>query len=112
MRERRAFVRHQPSQELLCKVNVVLGGSYWTARVGDISTDGIGIISDSWLPAETTLVVEVRHPASSDCRTLLAHLCHATRRPSSDYQLGARVINHLTEEQVGALIEPPANVGK
>jgi len=98
--DRRAFVRYCPDRDLPCSVNVVLGGSSWTARLADLSTDGIAIISDCWLPAETTLLAKLDAAGDLACRTFLAHLCHATPRPSGDYHLGARLVNGLTKEQL------------
>ena len=81
MPERRAFARYQPARLLPCNVNVVLGESSWPAMVADVSTDGVSIISDSWLPAETMLLIELGCQAEAGTRTLLAHVRHATPRP-------------------------------
>jgi PilZ domain len=106
--ERRAFARYQPARLLPCNVNVVLGGSSWPAMVADVSTDGVSIISDSWLPAETTLLIELGSQAEAGMRTLLAHVRHATPRLSGGYHLGGRLINPLTEEQIAALTQAVA----
>jgi hypothetical protein len=102
--ERRAVIRHQPSRELLCIVNVALGGNRWPARVADVSTDGIGILSDCWLPTETMLLIDLGAPAETAARVFLGHLRHATRRPSGGYHLGARLVNHLSSEQILDLV--------
>jgi hypothetical protein len=105
---RRAFARYQPDGLLPCNVNVVLGGSSWPAIVADVSTDGVAIVCNSWLPPETTLLIELGPQADPATRTLLAHVCHATPRPSGGYHLGGRLITPLTEEQVAALTQAPA----
>ena len=105
MADRRAFVRYRPHAALPCRVNVVLGGSSWPAEVVDLSTDGIGISSACWLPTETSLLVQVGDPATHTARTFLAHVRHATRRPAGDFHVGARLVNHLTEEQVRELTQ-------
>ena len=104
MPERRAFPRYYPRREVPCSINVALGGSSWMGKLADLSTDGIGIISGCWLPAETTILVELGHAAPLP-RIFLAHLCHATRRPTGDFHLGARLVNHLTEDEVHELTE-------
>ena len=103
MPDRRAFVRYRPHAELACRVNVVLGRSSWLAQVVDVSTDGIGITSDCWLPAETGLLVQVGNPGGNATRTFLAHVRHATRTPAGHFHVGARLVNHLTERQVREL---------
>ncbi|HEV3084973.1 MAG TPA: PilZ domain-containing protein [Gemmataceae bacterium] len=102
MPDRRAFVRYRPNRELPCWVNVVLVGSSWLAEVVDISTDGIGISSACWLPAESHLLVRLAN-ADNIARTFLAHVRHATPRAGGDFHLGARLVNHLSEEQVREL---------
>ena len=104
MLERRAFARYFLTPERGCSVNVVLGGSRWPARVADLSTDGIGILSDCWLPPETTLFVELSPTGTNPARTFLVHVRHATPKPSGGYQLGARLVNHLTEGEVREMV--------
>jgi len=96
-------VRYRPNRELPCWVNVVLVGSSWLAEVLDISTEGIGISSACWLPAESHLLVRLAD-ADNIARTFLAHVRHATPRAGGDFHLGTRLVNHLSEEQVRELI--------
>lgn len=104
MPDRRVSTRYRLKHELPCNVNVALGGSSWSAALADISMDGIGIISGCWLPPETTILVELGDSAPVP-RVFLAHLCHATRRPTGDFHLGARLVNHLTEQEIFKLIQ-------
>lgn len=104
MIERRSEGRKQPAREVRCRVNVVMGGSSWTAKVANLSTAGIGLLARYWLPAEAGLLVELNAAAGSLRRVLVVSVKHARATAAGEFLIGGHLTTPISDAEVAAFL--------
>src|SRR6266849_6517258 len=99
--ERRVRIRYPTDRESLCQRGEGrLDLAWWSARILDISTTGIGVILRQKFPSGTMLTVELQNSAGDVSRTLQTHVVHTTPHPEGGWVLGCAFDNPLTEEDL------------
>ena len=101
--ERRAAVRYPSVCATACHP-VPEGDALCTARVVDISTNGVGLLVDRYVEAETLLAVELQCEETAATYTLLVEVRRATQRAPGEWLLGCSFARDLSEAELRALL--------
>jgi serine/threonine protein kinase len=101
--DRRATVRYPSQQEGVCQP---LGGDKelkWSARIRDVSADGIGLILNRCFEPRTLLLVELRQTAQTARRLLLVRVVRAQKLSPRAWMVGCVFARRQTHEDCEAL---------
>jgi hypothetical protein len=94
--EHRAFVRY------LCQATAVVDGC-WSAKVEDVSRDGLRLLLDRRFEAGTLLRVEVEL-GKETLLPLLARVIYLVNRPDGTWVVGCSLAKELTEDELQVLL--------
>jgi hypothetical protein len=103
--ERRAWVRYPPRRlEMLWHLFGMKPPEQRSARIQDISAQGVGLIVDRSFAQGSVLVL--RFPGSSlESRPLLVRVKHLHPLTGGEFKVGCTFVVPLSEEQLAELVE-------
>jgi hypothetical protein len=102
--ERRAAVRYPCEVEASCQDLTSSETELWSARVRDISTSGVGLLSTRRFDPGTALRVEMQSEDQAFAYTLMARVIHAVPHSDTEWLLGCAFARSLTESEVRNLL--------
>jgi hypothetical protein len=102
--DRRAAVRYPCEVEATCQDPSDSDGECWSARVRDISTSGIGLLSTRPFDPGTALRVEMQSEDEAFGYTLMARVVHAVPQSGAEWLLGCAFARALSEAEVRNLL--------
>jgi hypothetical protein len=102
--ERRAWVRYPPRRlEILWHLFGMKPPEPRSARIQDISTQGVGLIVDRSFAQGSVLVL--RFPGSSlDSRPILVRVKHLQPLSDGEFKVGCTFVVPLSDEQLAELV--------
>jgi serine/threonine protein kinase len=101
--DRRATVRYPSQQSGACQP---FGGEKelkWSAKIQDVSADGIGLVLNRRFEPRTLLVVELSETIPNSKRLLLVRVVRATKLSARQWVVGCVFARRLTPEDCEAL---------
>lgn len=104
--ERRIRARFSSNLETFCQPGTGrLENFWWTARVRDISSSGIGLILHRRFDPGTVLAVELQNNAQSIAVTIQARVMHVKAMGEGDWVHGCAFNQPLPEPDLKQLLE-------
>lgn len=104
-KERRAWIRHHPKPET--PLFAVTGEEEiisWRAKVRDLSCGGISLVVNNNFEEGALIEVELPSPEADVSRLMLARVVRSETYEGIQYILGCAFLEHLSEEEVQALL--------
>jgi len=102
--ERRAWVRYPPRRlQMLLHLFGVRPAEPRQVRVQDVSTQGVGLITDQSFAQGTILVLRFAN-TSLETKPLLVRVKHLRPLPNGEFQIGCTFVVPLREQQLAELI--------
>jgi hypothetical protein len=104
--ERRVRVRYSSNLMTLCQKDAAqVDDFWWTARVRDISSSGVSLLSNRPFELETLLVIEPVLPPRELTRSLPpARVVRQCEHGEGGWILGCQFTSNLSEEELRALL--------
>jgi hypothetical protein len=99
----RNWTRFACNVTAVCQTASAEPSAPWTARLSNISANGMGLLVDHDIPTGTLLSAELRGQQRGSL-TILACVVHATVQPDGQRVVGCNFIRELTEADLKALI--------
>jgi hypothetical protein len=79
------------------------GASWWSARVQDISTGGVGLVQDRKMLVGSLLTIELSNANKSFNRRYIIRVVHVASQGDS-HRVGAAFMRHLKPEELRAIL--------
>ncbi len=102
--ERRATPRYPVNADTSCPFIMPLADDFGPARIREISTEGIGLLTSRAIEPGTLLVIGLKNAAHNFYRTQVVQVVHATRAVGGMYIIGGTFLNPLTYEELRACV--------
>jgi hypothetical protein len=102
--ERRAWVRYPLKLVTMWQLLGVAGEEHWTARVRDLSSNGVGLVIHRFFSPGTVLTVRLRSSTSSYERSALVRVQHCTAQADGDWLAGCTFVVKLSSEELHQLL--------
>ena len=75
------------------------------ARVRDISTTGVGLITPARVRPGRVLVIKLQFEGQRQSRPLLVRVIHSTQQGDGSWVSGGSFVRGLSEDELGAILE-------
>jgi hypothetical protein len=110
--ERRLWIRHPLSVEVVCRSAHALEGPHLKAKVRNISLGGVSLVVNRPFQEGDLLSVELPGATPQAATTVLACIVHVGAEPNDEWILGCNFSSELTDEELklfGAQRVKPTN---
>lgn len=101
--DRRAAERFPVNTDTSCSFLSPVVENFGTAKIRNISMDGIGLLVSRPIESGTLLAVTLSNPVRSFAKTVLVRVAHTTAQPGS-YLVGGTFATPLTYQELTTLV--------
>lgn len=102
--ERRASVRQRFDWDVACELTSYGLSERWSARVRDISADGLGLVLDRPFESGTVLEVELASRDGSLAYTVVARVSHSKPLGDGEWLAGCSFVGRVSDEELRDLL--------
>jgi PilZ domain len=101
--ERRAWIRYRRKLNVLWQLLGIGGTEVWPAKIQDISTTGIGLITNR--PFRRGTILSIRFPRrDKEPHTHLARVKHVIPLAGDEVQVGCAFVVPLSDEELRSIL--------
>src|SRR5262249_26314396 len=102
--DRRATLRLELDQGVTCHLIASVGDASWPARVLDLTTRGICLISRRRFDINAQITVELANGLKMYSRTVALRITHVEDDGAGGYLIGGEFAQRLTHDELMALV--------
>jgi hypothetical protein len=100
--ERRRSERHPCDLQPVCSE---WGSGELTARLRDISTDGVGLVTPVRIRPGKVLVLKLQKPSGGLSRPILVRVIHSSPQPDGAWWSGGVFVRRLSTTELASLLQ-------